>query len=163
MARGLRRADALSLAHAGTGALLRRDRSTSSCSGAGGLPRAAAPRHDVFVSLEDEAGVIRVGVFWRPDGLSPRIHGWPLNRLTFGPDGCSVRGRSFVWSELVGVDRTPRGVRFRFTDRAMTLVVGTPLGRSRDHLLRAVRAYVPSTMFEDWIHPLSSWRWDPDQ
>ena len=84
-------------------------------------------------------------------------------RLSFGPGGCSVYGRTFGWPELASVDRTRLGVRFRCDDRSKTLVVGTPVRRSRERLLRAVRMYVPADLIEDWVHPLSAWRWDPDQ
>jgi len=110
---------------------------------------------------------MRVGVFSRPDGFSPVATSWPLGRLTFGAEGVVVSApsvrRSFKWREVVSADRTRGGVRFKFGDRARTIVVSTLIRSDLARLSDAVRANLTVGAFDESVHRLTWWRWDPDE
>lgn len=110
--------------------------------------------------------MLRVGVFWRPDGFSPTATSWPLAKMTYGPDGATVKAlgssRTFVWDEVAAAQRTASGVRLQFGDRSKTIVLGS-VGSGRTQLVRAVRAHVPADRFDETVHRLTTRCWDPDQ
>ncbi|HWU23360.1 MAG TPA: hypothetical protein VN088_17605 [Nocardioides sp.] len=115
---------------------------------------------------------MRIGVFCRPDGFSPVSTGWPFGRLTLGAAGVTVSApgivsapvrRRFAWTELVAVDRTQHGVRFRFADHADTVVASTPVARHRHRLVEAARRYTPDGVVHDEVSRLHWWCWDPDE
>lgn len=115
---------------------------------------------------------MRVGVFCRPDGFNAMSTGWPFASLSFGSVGCLISAsalgpppvrREFAWIEVVGADRTAGGVRFRFGDRSRTIVVSTLLATARRRLIAGVRHYCGESIFDEQIHPLHWWRWDPDE
>jgi hypothetical protein len=109
---------------------------------------------------------VLVGVFWFPDGGHAFSRGWPLNRLTMNRDGVEVRPStwlggprlSYAWNEIARVERTRRGLRFRFKERGKTFVVGKPWGG--DRLARNAQSLCPER-FDPVVHPVTTWRWDP--
>ena len=113
---------------------------------------------------------VLVGLFWFRDGSIGHSRGWPLYRLILNPVGIEVKPStpawlpfrgprwSYAWSEIAKVERTRRGLRFRFADRERTFVVGTMLGGER--LARSAQALCPDR-FDPTIHTVTWWRWDP--
>lgn len=107
-----------------------------------------------------------VGVFWFRNGGHAVSHGWPLNRLTMNRQGVEVRPTtwlggprlSYAWSEIASVERTERGLRFRFNDRGKTFVVGKPWGGER---LAHIAVKLCPSRFDSSVHPVTIWRWDP--
>ena len=120
--------------------------------------------HDV--SMRDS---VLCGLFWRPDGSGghPSSRGWPLHRLTMSRQGAALEPSTFLgrphitfsWGHVERVERVSRGLRFRFADPDKTFVVGSPLGAKR--FLQLVNWYCPPDLFDAWVHPVSSLRWDP--
>jgi len=113
---------------------------------------------------------VLVGLFWFPDGSNARSRGWPLYRLNMSRWGVDLKPStptwlppggpqfSYAWEEIAKVERTRRGLRFRFAERGMTFVVGGPTTGER--LARAAETFCPDR-FDPAIHPVTSWRWDP--
>lgn len=119
----------------------------------------------VVVTGYDQSAV-RVGVFYRPEGVRTTSARWPFGRFTFGAVGCSLTGlstssasrRMFAWTDVVGAECTRFGVRFRLADVAHSVEIGTLRQAERAHLLDAARTYCPAGTFED--HPTyESHRW----
>lgn len=111
-----------------------------------------------------------VGLFWFPDGANARSRGWPLYRLTMSSDGVELKPStptwlpprgprlSYAWHEIAQVERTQRGLRFRFADRGRTFVVGSL--RGGEGLARVAEVFCPDR-FDPTIHPVTVRRWDP--
>jgi hypothetical protein len=86
---------------------------------------------------------VLVGLFWFPDGFSARSRAWPQYRLTMSREGVELRPStpkwlppwqplfSYEWHEIAKVERTQRGLRFRFDERGRTFVVGSLAGGQR--------------------------------
>ncbi|GAB3866586.1 hypothetical protein GCM10028801_39070 [Nocardioides maradonensis] len=115
---------------------------------------------------------MRVGIFCRPDGFNAVSTGWPFGSLTYGQVGVAVSApgivsaavrRRFAWADVVHAERTSHGVRFRFGDRASTIVVTTLSGRNRRLLAEAARQHCVEGVYSDEVHRLHWWRWDPDE
>lgn len=113
----------------------------------------------VVVTGYDQSAM-RVGVFYRPEGVRATPARWPFGRFTFGAVGCSLTGMStssasrkmFAWTDVVGAESTRFGVRFRLADVADSVEIGTLRQAERAHLLDAARTYCPAGTFED--HPV---------
>jgi hypothetical protein len=113
---------------------------------------------------------VLVGLFWFPDGFNAESRGWPQYRLTLSGEGVEVKPStpkwlppwrpqlSYEWHEIAKVERTKRGLRFRFAERGRTFVVGSLTGGQR--LARAAEALCPDR-FDPTIHAVTTWRWDP--
>lgn len=104
------------------------------------------------------------GLFWFPDGGHPVSRDWPLNRFSMSREGVQVEPStflggprlSFAWSEIERVERTARGLRFRFAERGKSFVVGSPRGAKR--LLQLAGWYCPPEIFESAVHTVAWWR-----